>query len=194
MTGARCSGGAFDWRMVLVSTGFVLAISGLSSPVLARDAAVDPPAQPVSLRRLAALPPVAPPPGVRIRIDHSGRREAGTASIYAHFFVGRKMASGRRYDPHASIAASRSLPLGTHARVTNLDTGKSTEVTIEDRGPFVDGRVVDLTPHAARAIGLTMKQGLAPVIVAPIAVPQRDGTVRPGAGAASLEGQEEASR
>ena len=70
------------------------------------------------------------------------------------------------------------------ARVTNLKTGKSTEVTIEDRGPFVAGRVVDLTPHAAEAIGLTWNEGLAPVIVAPIAVPQPDGAIRPGAGAA----------
>ena len=191
MIKTHCSGAHLDWCVLAVPAAVILAACAWSGPVLAGDAAID---QAAPLRRLAELPPVPPPPGERIRVDHSGRREKGKASIYSHSFDGRTMADGRRYDPHASIAASRSLPLGTQARVTNLETGKSTEVTIEDRGPFVAGRVVDLTPHAAAAIGLTWDDGLAPVIVAPIAVPQPDGSLRPGAGAAAPPRREEASR
>ncbi|MGZ5847923.1 MAG: septal ring lytic transglycosylase RlpA family protein, partial [Ramlibacter sp.] len=60
---------------------------------------------------------------------------------------------------------------GTKARVTNLDTGRSALVTIEDRGPYVPGRIVDLSPATARKIGLEEQQGLAPVEVVPLQVP-----------------------
>ncbi len=191
MAGMDCRSVRFDFRSLAVLGTVIFVACGLTHPVRAAEAAVGSSAQ---LRRLADLPPVPPPPGERIRVDHTGRREAGTASIYSHSFDGRTMANGRRYDPRASIAASRSLPLGTQARVTNLQTGQSTDVTIADRGPFIAGRVVDLTPRAAEAIGLTWKEGLAPVIVAPIAVPQPDGSLKPGAGAASQQNREAASR
>jgi len=136
---------------------------------------------------LVDVPPAtalrAPPPGIQIIVDHSGQREKGIASIYSHSFDGRLMANGRPYQPTSHVAASRSLPLGTVARVTNLQNGKSTQVTIEDRGPFISGRVVDLTPLAANEIGLTEDAGLAPVIVSPLSVPQPDGSIKPGAGA-----------
>ena len=72
------------------------------------------------------------------------------------------------------------LPLGTIAKVTNLKTGRSAVVKIQDRGPFVKGRIVDLSPATARAVGLTAKEGVAPVEVTPIEVPMPDGSVRPG--------------
>jgi rare lipoprotein A len=75
------------------------------------------------------------------------------------------------------------LPLGTTARVTNLANGKSAMVRVEDRGPFIVGRVVDVTPKVAALLEIS-KAGVAPVIVAPIAVPQPDGAVKLGAGAA----------
>lgn len=100
-------------------------------------------------------------------------RQVGKASFYADRFAGRKMADGRRMDPNDDNAASRTLPLGTKARVTNLDTGRSAIVTIEDRGPYVDGRIVDLSPATAQKIGLEKKQGLAPVEVVPIEVPSQ---------------------
>ncbi len=175
---------ALDWRFFSIVTGIALGVFTVTPPVLAGDAAASSPAAQAAVQKLAALPPVPPPSGARIAVDHSGRREQGKASIYSHSLDGRTMADGRPYDPHAAAAASRSLPLGATARVTNLQTGKSTDVKIEDRGPFVKGRVVDLTPHAAHQIGLTPKQGLAPVVVAPIAVPQPDGQIKPGAGAA----------
>lgn len=85
-------------------------------------------------------------------------------------------------DPHGANAASRTLPLGTTARVTNVATGQSAIVHIEDRGPYVKGRQVDLSPTTAHKIGITRRIGVAPVKVAPITVPQPDGTTKAGAG------------
>jgi rare lipoprotein A len=64
--------------------------------------------------------------------------------------------------------------------VTNLETGRSAVVTIQDRGPYVKGRIVDLSPATARQIGITPRNGIAPVEVAPITVPQPDGSIRFG--------------
>lgn len=97
-------------------------------------------------------------------------------------FYGRKMADGTPMDPDGDNAASRTLPLGTKARVTNVKTGESAIVTIQDRGPYVPGRIIDLTPATARAIGITSKMGLAKVEVTPIHVPLPDGRVRWGEG------------
>jgi rare lipoprotein A len=116
-------------------------------------------------------------------IDRSGAKRFGKASFYANFFAGRKMADGTIMDPHANNAASRTLPLGTTAKVTNLETGKSAVVTIQDRGPYVDGRIVDLSPATAQQIGITKREGIAKVVVAPIAVPMPDGRVKLGAAA-----------
>jgi rare lipoprotein A len=115
--------------------------------------------------------------------DTTARKRMGKASFYAPMFAGRKMANGNRMDPHSNNAASKTLPLGTTARVTNLETGKSAVVVIQDRGPYVPGRIVDLSPATAKEIGITPRQGVAMVVVAPIAVPQPDGAVRLGAAA-----------
>jgi rare lipoprotein A len=93
------------------------------------------------------------------------------------------MADGSPMNLGGNNAASRTLPLGTKAKVTNLETGRSATVVIEDRGPYVDGRIVDLSPATARKIGITRRQGLSKVVVAPITVPQPDGTVKLGAAA-----------
>ncbi len=116
-------------------------------------------------------------------LDRSGRPRVGKASVYARKFAGRPMANGRRMDPQDGNAASKTLPLGTKARVTNLETGKSAEVTIQDRGPYVRGRIVDLSPSTAQQIGVTRRQGVAPVEVAPIAVPPQPEPERAVAGA-----------
>ena len=117
------------------------------------------------------------------QLDRSGHERVGKASFYARRFAGRKMANGKPMNPRRDIAASKTLPLGTTAKVTNLDTGRSAVVTIEDRGPYVRGRIVDLSPATAEKIGLTPETGVATVAVAPIAVPLPDGSVKPGAGA-----------
>ena len=78
----------------------------------------------------------------------------GRASWYGAEFKGRKTASGEPYDPEGLTAAHRSLPLGSLLRVTDLDTGASVVVRVNDRGPFVADRVIDLSEAAARLIGL----------------------------------------
>jgi rare lipoprotein A len=85
--------------------------------------------------------------------------QAGIASIYSTE-SGSRTASGHRLNPRALTAAHRSLPFGTKVRVTNKRNGRSVIVTINDRGPFVRGRVIDLTPAGAHALGFS---GLAPV-------------------------------
>ena len=97
------------------------------------------------------------------------------------------MADGTNMDPLGDNAASRTLPLGTTAKVTNIETGQSAVVTIQDRGPYVKGRIVDLSPSTARNIGITQKSGVAKVQVAPIAVPLPDGSMRPGVAAQDAE-------
>lgn len=127
----------------------------------------------------------AKPQQAKPKLDRSGNKQVGKASIYSHKFANKKMADGYKMDPHDDNAASKTLPLGTRARVTNLDTGQSTEVTIQDRGPHVKGRIVDLPPAKAKEIGLTPKKGVARVEVSPIEVPMPDGSVKLGDGAKS---------
>jgi len=110
--------------------------------------------------------------------DLSARQRVGKASYYARQFFGRPMADGAPMNPSGNNAASRTLPLGTVAKVTNVDTGQSAIVNIEDRGPYIKGRIVDLSPSTARQIGLTPHIGVANVVVAPIAVPLPDGRIR----------------
>ncbi len=90
------------------------------------------------------------------RSSHSGisGRESGVASWYGPGFDGRMTASGERYDMHAMTAAHRTLPFGTVLEVRNLDNGKITQVRINDRGPFKNNRIVDLSLTAAKAIGM----------------------------------------
>lgn len=97
-----------------------------------------------------------------------GRKQVGKASIYARKFDGRTMADGSPMSLQDDNAASKTLPLGSKARVKNLETGKSAVVTIQDRGPFVAGRIIDLSPATAALIGLTSKEGLADVEVTPL--------------------------
>ena len=115
--------------------------------------------------------------------DLSGRKRVGKASFYASQFSGKTMADGAPMDPQGDNAASRTLPLGTTAKVTNVETGKTAVVTIEDRGPYVDGRLVDLSPATARKIGLTPQKGVTKVVVAPIVVPLPNGKLKVGTAA-----------
>jgi rare lipoprotein A (peptidoglycan hydrolase) len=112
--------------------------------------------------------------------DLSARQRAGRASYYARQFFGKPMADGAAMNPLGNNAASRTLPLGTVAKVTDVATGKSAVVRIEDRGPYIKGRIVDLSPGTARKIGITPHIGVAKVVVAPIAVPLPDGRVKLG--------------
>ena len=120
------------------------------------------------------LPPVpqtheeaapAPAPQAKEEAAPAGKPETtqvGTASWYGPGFHGQETASGETFDQHALTAAHRTLPLGTEATVTNLETGQSVTVKINDRGPYVQGRQLDLSQAAAQQIGLT-KKGVAKV-------------------------------
>ena len=81
--------------------------------------------------------------------------QSGGASWYGPGFHGKKTASGERFNTHALTAAHRSLPFGSRVRVTNARTGRSVVVRINDRGPFVGGRVIDLSKAAAQAVGIS---------------------------------------
>jgi rare lipoprotein A len=103
---------------------------------------------------------------VQVKPDAGGGavvEQKGEASYYGKRFHGRKTASGKRFDAGGRTAAHPTLPLGTKARVKNLDTGKSVDVTITDRGPHAKGRDIDLSQGAAEDIGLDKKHGAAPV-------------------------------
>ena len=102
-----------------------------------------------------------PPQGQQI----AGNRRLsfrGIASFYGRGFAGRPTATGEIFNPEAMTAAHRSLPFGTRVRVTNTRNGRSVVVRINDRGPFIRGRVIDISTGAARAIGM-INSGLAPV-------------------------------
>lgn len=130
----------------------------------------------------------------KIKADRSGKKRVGKASYYHRMFNGRKMANGGRFDPNGINAASKTLPLGTYAVVTNLENDKSAVVLIEDRGPYVDGRIVDVSPRIAEELGMT-EQGVVEVAVTPISVPLPDGGMRLGEAANADElGDEVASR
>jgi rare lipoprotein A len=90
--------------------------------------------------------------------------QTGKASWYGQHFEGKLTASGEVFDDDRLTAARRTLPLGSRARVTNLENGKSVEVTINDRGPFAEGRIIDLSRGAARVLDM-VKSGIARVRV-----------------------------
>lgn len=92
-------------------------------------------------------------------ISTNAKAQSGIASVYS----GGRTANGERAHPHGMTAAHRTLPFGTKVRVTHRKTGRSVVVRINDRGPFIRGRVIDVTPAAARMLGFS---GLAPVTLA----------------------------
>lgn len=84
---------------------------------------------------------------------HAGETMSGQASYYGQPHAGRATASGELFDPSEMTAAHRTIPFGTRVRVTNQENGKSVEVRINDRGPFVPGRIIDVSRAAAEALG-----------------------------------------
>lgn len=88
--------------------------------------------------------------------------QVGEASSYGRGFHGKKTATGEKFNQNDRTAAHPTLPMGTQATVTNLNTGSSVDVKINDRGPYVKGRDIDLSKRAAKELGMT-KEGVAPV-------------------------------
>lgn len=97
-------------------------------------------------------------------VGQKGYTEEGKASYYSNKLHGRKMANGQKYNRHKLTAAHRTLAFGTKVKVTNLQTNKSVKVRITDRGPFVQGRVVDLSEAAAKRLNY-INAGIVPVRV-----------------------------
>ena len=95
----------------------------------------------------------------------SGGSQFGKAAWYG--FVGGRTASGEILDTVTATAAHRSLPLASYAKVTNLDSGRSVIVKINDRGPYTRGRIIDLSPRAADALDMK-RAGVAPVVIEPL--------------------------
>lgn len=90
--------------------------------------------------------------------------QRGVASFYHDRFQGRTTASGESYDQNALTAAHRSLPFGTEVLVRNLENGRAVQLRINDRGPFVEGRIIDVSRRAATQLGF-VEEGLAQVSV-----------------------------
>ena len=111
-----------------------------------------------------------------------GYRERGLASWYGPNFHGRRTSNGETYDMEAMTAAHKTLPLNTWVEVTNLNSQKAAKVRINDRGPFVDGRIIDLSKAAARELGV-LGPGIAPVEVMAL------GFRKPGTGEAGRPAQ-----
>lgn len=88
--------------------------------------------------------------------------ELGEASYYHNKYRGKRTASGEKFRQYKRTAAHKTLPLGTKIRVTNLNNGKKVRVTINDRGPFIDGRIIDLSRKAARKVNM-LNAGVVPV-------------------------------
>lgn len=115
-----------------------------------------PPLQPQELARATQAPELV---GVRVI-----SQQQGMASWYGPGFHGRRTANGERFNQNAMTAAHRTLPFGTRVRVTNKNNGRSVTVRINDRGPFIRGRIIDLSIGAAGRIGM-VNSGVAPVRV-----------------------------
>ncbi len=88
--------------------------------------------------------------------------EAGVVGMASYYKSGKRTANGERFNPHGLTAAHRKLKFGTKLRVTNVHTGRSVVVRVNDRGPFIRGRIIDLSLGAAQVIGLT-KSGVAKI-------------------------------
>ena len=142
-------------RKFILATGLGLAV--LSSPVMAKEAKASK-AKVVHTTVKVSKSSVS---GQVKKVSYSpvGAKakfaSAGVASYYGPGFHGRRTANGERFDMHAMTAAHRTLPFGTLVKVTNLSNGKSAIVRVNDRGPYVGKRVIDLSVAAAKQIGST---------------------------------------
>ena len=140
-------------RKLILATGLGLAV--LSSPVMAKEAnnakVVRTTVKVSKTSVLGQVKKVSYSP-VSAKSTFSS---SGVASYYGPGFHGRRTANGERFDMHAMTAAHRTLPFGTLVKVTNLSNGKSTVVRVNDRGPYVGNRVIDLSVAAAKEIGST---------------------------------------
>lgn len=133
---------------------------------------------------------VPPPPSAPAAVENN---ETGLASWYGHPYHGRPSSSGEIYDMEQMTAAHRTLPFGTWVRVHDLDNAKSVDVRINDRGPFVDGRIIDLSHAAAQAIGM-IGPGTAQVRLEILSLPAVAGAARFAVQVGAFQNRDNAER
>ena len=152
-------------RVQVRAVAAVLALLLLSTGVFAQDGeGVDEPTQ-STVSVLLKTPESSPIKAGDAPADRKYQVIAkGLASWYGKAFQGRRTASGERFDMHAFTAAHKTLPFGTLVRVKNVRTGKEVVVRINDRGPYVNKRLIDLSQAASFALGLK-NQGVARVVL-----------------------------
>ena len=147
------------WAPVFVLAGWTVVPPGTREP----------PAPPTEAP-VKASPPAA---SERKPDARAPRIERGRVSHYGKAFEGRTTASGETFDPEALTMAHRTLPFGTRVRVTNLENRRSVEVVVNDRGPFVEGRIADVSTAAARALGM-VEDGVVDGTLEVLATPRPD--------------------
>lgn len=135
--------------LTLLPIGFILALSLQSCSTL--SAHREPPTlnPPTTITTMPSAKPSVKEQNQRLQI--------GEASWYGPGFHGKLTSTGEVYNQHSLTAAHRTLPAGSKVRVTNLDNGKSVTVKINDRGPYIKGRILDLSRKAAKALGIVDK-------------------------------------
>jgi rare lipoprotein A len=107
--------------------------------------------EPTERRQVRTVSSAPAPSSADARVS---KKQRGRVSMYGKAFAGKDTASGEPFDPKALTMAHRTLPFGTRVLVTNLENNRSVEVIVNDRGPFVSGRIADLSAAAARRIGM----------------------------------------
>jgi rare lipoprotein A len=160
-------------RSVVAAATFVAFVAGAADhPAQAKDAAPKHPGKNSAAPRHPHHPAHPGPRHAALDMAASqAPRQVGIASWYDDQLAGQMTASGGFFDPGRLTAAHRSLPLGTRIKVTRLATGDSVIVVVNDRGPYIRGRVLDLSPAAARALRAPARQNL-PVKIEVLSLPQ----------------------
>lgn len=148
--GAAATGtpGYASLRTLVAVVAIAGIVAGCAQQAVAPEAAPAPPAAPAPA---PPSPPAAPAPRPQAQ---AGEVERGRVSLYGADFAGKTTANGETFDPDGLTMAHRTLPFGTRVRVTNLENQRSVVVTVNDRGPFIAGRIADLSLAAARQIGM----------------------------------------
>ena len=175
----------------MAATAVTMLLHGCT--LLASGAVAPPPGDGASLLSsgpVSAVPDAVPKPEVKTRsgnpesyeidgeeyrvMDTSeGYRETAVASWYGQAFQGRRTSSGEPYDMYQMTAAHKTLPIPTYVRVTNLENGRIVVVRVNDRGPFIEGRIIDLSLVAAQKLDM-VRNGTARVEVVALDPPARD--------------------
>ena len=141
-------------RNLSLSSVMLIVASGCASPEVAKETVTEDTQRPVLIIKPVEYKKEVKPISVPTSTATSKSKVIdGKASYYANMFQGRKTANGQIFDQGKLTAAHRTLPFGTKVKVTNINNHKSVIVTINDRGPFIRGRIIDLSSSAFKAIG-----------------------------------------